>query len=100
MSEPRVLRFEAPAAGVLDRIASDPAPGGVPGGPPELELFREVFFDTAAGELERRGVSVCMRIRADGGSTLEVEARDPAGEAAPKRASADLPGADPGEAFA
>jgi polyphosphate kinase len=100
MGEARVFRFEAPDAGTLDRIVADPAPGGIPCGPPGLDLFREVYWDTPAGELERRGVRVCLRIRADGGSTLRVEVRDPAGEAAPRRASADLPGDDPHEAFA
>ncbi|MEW5929793.1 MAG: polyphosphate kinase 1 [Gemmatimonadota bacterium] len=100
MATQRVLCFEAPTREVLDRIASDPAPAGVPCGPPRIDLFREVFFDTPAGELERRGIRVCLLIRADGGSTLAVEARDPAGEAAPKRAAAELEASDPQEAFA
>ncbi|HEX2190842.1 MAG TPA: polyphosphate kinase 1 [Longimicrobiaceae bacterium] len=99
MSNEHALFFEAPALAVLDRIASDPAPAEVPCGPPEIELFREVYFDTPGGELERRGVTVSLRFRADGRSTLAVEARDPAGQAAPMRAAADLPGSSPREAF-
>lgn len=96
----RALRFEAPSRAALDRLASDPAPAGIPCGPPELDLFREVYFDTAAGELERRGVTVCLLIRADGGSTLAMEVRDPAGEAPPRRAAANLAVSDPQDAFA
>ncbi|MET0399216.1 MAG: polyphosphate kinase 1 [Longimicrobiaceae bacterium] len=100
MATQRVLCFEAPTREALDRIASDPAPAGVPCGPPRIDLFREVFYDTPAGELERRGIRVCLLIRADGGSTLAVEARDPAGEAAPKRAAADLDASEAQEVFA
>lgn len=100
MDTERVLRFEAPEPAVLDRIAADPAPGGMSWGPPELDLFREVFYDTPADELGRRGVTVCLRIRSDGGGTLEVEATDPAGEAPPRRAAAEFSGSDPRDAFA
>lgn len=99
MTTQRALRFEAPAADVLDRIAADPAPGGVACGPPEMDFLREVYFDTPAGDLERRGITVYLRIRPDGASTLEVEARDPADEAPPKHASAELPTSDPQEVF-
>ncbi|HEX2095236.1 MAG TPA: polyphosphate kinase 1 [Longimicrobiaceae bacterium] len=99
MTTERVLRFEVPGPGALDRIASDPTPGGLRCGPAELDFFRDVYFDTPAGDLERRGVTVCMRIRASDGSTLTVEVRDPEGGAPHRRAVADLPGTDPGEAF-
>ncbi|MDQ3388807.1 MAG: CYTH domain-containing protein, partial [Gemmatimonadota bacterium] len=101
MTEERMRHFEAPSLDLLDRIAAAPLPGG--DSPLEMDLFRDLYFDTPARELEHRGVIAHLRIRADGAAVLTVELRDrgvgPDGPVL-RTARADLAAADAEAAFA
>lgn len=66
------IRFDPAAPGVLDAIASGPAPDGLRAGPPRALGFRDVYHDTEQGDLERRGAWACVRHHADGTRTLAV----------------------------
>ncbi|HEX6070182.1 MAG TPA: polyphosphate kinase 1, partial [Longimicrobiaceae bacterium] len=48
--------------------------------PATTDFFREVYFDTVAGDLDRRGVSVWLTIRSNGIRTLAVDLREREGE--------------------
>jgi hypothetical protein len=72
------VRFTARGRDVLDRIATETLPDGLRGGPAETCFFREVFFDTPEGDLERRGAWVRVRVDEDGTQSLAVEVH-PAG---------------------
>jgi polyphosphate kinase len=102
MTEERTFRFEVPSLEALDRLASDPLPQA-DGGPVEADFFRDLCFDTPERDLERRGASVCLRIRSDGGAVLTVEVRERAGDPearALRQVSEEVPGVDPADAFA
>jgi polyphosphate kinase len=90
-----IVRFDPGAPGVLRAVATGPAPEGFRAGAPDTETFRDVYYDTDDGALERRGAWVCLRHHADGARTLAVRtgaeaeggqlaaASIPIGEAAP-----------------
>jgi len=67
------VRFTARGRDVLDRIATETLPDGLRGGQAETCFFREVFFDTPEGDLERRGAWVRVRVNEDGTQALAVE---------------------------
>ena len=71
----RGVRFEAPDARTLERIADGPLPGALRGEPAGVELFRDVYYDTPERDLRRRGVAVRVRFHDGGGLGLAVEAR-------------------------
>src|SRR2546427_7808803 len=70
------LRWDAPDAATLRRILADPSRlrGGIAAslGQPRSTHFRDVYFDTAAGELRQRGGRCRLRFTADGGRRLTV----------------------------
>ena len=83
-----ILRWDAPDAATLRRILADPPrprlAGGIAASPGRLRSthFRDVYFDTAAGELRQRGGCCRLRFTADGGRSLTVwqpDGRRPAG---------------------
>ncbi len=83
-----VVRFEAPGPDVLDRVAREALPGGLrDAGPGEDCFFRDLYYDTPEGDLERRGATVRVRIRDDGQRTLAVEVRD----VEPREGEGELP---------
>src|SRR5438094_5843479 len=73
-----ILRWDAPDAATPGRILADPplprlAGGIAPSpGPVRSTHFRDVYFDTAAGELRQRGGRCRLRFTADGGRRLTV----------------------------
>jgi polyphosphate kinase len=67
------IRFTARGRDVLDRIATEPLPDGLKGGGVATAFFRDLFFDTPEGDLERRGAWVRVRIEEDGSQALAVE---------------------------
>jgi polyphosphate kinase len=66
------VRFDPGAPGVLQAVATGPAPEGFRAGPPATQVFRDVYHDTEDGDLERRGAWVGLRHHADGSRTLSV----------------------------
>jgi polyphosphate kinase len=83
------VRFDPGAPGVLQAVATGPAPDGFRAGPPLTRVFRDVYHDTDEGDLERRGAWVCLRHHSDGSRTLAVRTA-PEAEGG-QTASADLP---------
>jgi polyphosphate kinase len=76
MSTERVLRFEVPSREVLDRLASGSLPSGIDASPPERDFRRDVYYDTAGADLEKRGVTVRLSTRSDGVRLLNVDVRE------------------------
>lgn len=103
MSRPRrVLRFQAPDRGTLDRLASDPLPGGLEESGSRLDFFRDVYFDTPAADLKAKGASVRLRLHKDGAATLVLDVLEQRSEdAAPRRRSSEarLDDVDPATLF-
>lgn len=76
----RLLRFEVPDREALDRLANEPMPAGVHASPPQVEFCRDVYLDTVAHDLERRGVTVRLRTLSGGDRTLAVDIRETEGD--------------------
>lgn len=91
------VRFDPGAPGVLQALATGPAPEGFRAGPPATHVFRDLYLDTEEGDLERRGAWACLRHHADGSRTLSVRTGPEAegGEVA----VADLPAGEDGDAL-
>jgi polyphosphate kinase len=66
------VRFDPGAPGVLDALATAPAPDGLRADPPRAYGFRDVYHDTDGGDLERRGAWACIRWYSNGTRTLSV----------------------------
>src|SRR3954468_8790 len=85
--------FAVADRGPLERLTSGPLPfPAAPAGPPQV--YRDIYFDTAAAELRRRGAVVGVRLHAEGTLTLAVELRDASGapaRSAMQRAAAGTP---------
>src|SRR6266480_2280737 len=81
-----ILRWDAPDAATLRRILADPplpplAGGIAPSpGPIRSTHFRDVYFDTAAGELRQRRGRCRLRFMPDGGRRLTVWQPDEGGQ--------------------
>ena len=81
-----ILRWDAPDAATLGRILADPplprlAGGIAPSpGPVRSTHFRDVYFDTAAGELRQRRGRCRLRFMPDGGRRLTVWQPDEGGQ--------------------
>lgn len=69
---PASSRYEPGTPGALDRIATDPAPDTLAAGPTRTASFRDVYFDTVEGDLERRGAWACVRHHGHGVATFAV----------------------------
>lgn len=76
MKPERILRFEVGDRELLERLAAAPLPLGMREEASELDFFREVFFDSAAGDLKTKGATLRMRIRKDGGARLLLDVRE------------------------
>jgi polyphosphate kinase len=68
------LRWDVPEAAALEQILRNPPVAGlrVPSGPPQAIYFRDVYCDTAEGELWQRGSRCRLRFVADGGCWLTL----------------------------
>ncbi len=80
MASTRTIRMEVPAGQTLDRLAGAPPPIPLVGERRRLEVHRDVHFDTAGGELGRKGAVVRVRHHQDGRRTLMIDVREPPGE--------------------
>jgi polyphosphate kinase len=72
MQPQQVFRFEIPDRETLERIASDPLPDGFDEVVTGLELFRDIYYDTAAADLVEKQAMVRLRLRNNGPATLSV----------------------------
>ncbi len=68
----RRLGFAVSAPAVLEQIAAHPRPLGLRGVRTRYALLRETFFDTRDGTLAENATSLCLRVEATGGQTLEL----------------------------
>ncbi|HUG41672.1 MAG TPA: polyphosphate kinase 1 [Longimicrobiales bacterium] len=98
----RTVRMEVPSGETLDRLSGGPPPVPLARERRSLEVYRDVHFDTAGGELGRKGAVVRLRHHQDGRRTLMIDIREP-GEGGPPlrhRASADVTESDAEAVFA
>jgi polyphosphate kinase len=104
MTAHTAIRFTARSREVLEAIAGGPLPSGLRGGDAETCFFRDIFYDTPDGDLERRGTSVRVRVHDDGRHALAVEVHasdgEPEGDAPGLRALVVPPEVDPAGLFA
>jgi polyphosphate kinase len=70
--EEHVLAFEVATRETLERLMDEPLPAALVERPGARDHFRDVYWDTLRGDLERRGIAVLLRRRADGTRTLTV----------------------------
>ncbi len=66
------FRCDVPSLDLLTRLAGEPLPHGLRPGPASKTFFRDVYFDTADGSLERRGLICRFRYFVDDRRTLAV----------------------------
>ncbi|HEV8265310.1 MAG TPA: polyphosphate kinase 1 [Gemmatimonadales bacterium] len=68
------LRWEVAEAAALERILGNPPVAGLrlPPGPPQAIYFRDVYCDTAEGELWQRGSRCRLRFAGDGACWLTL----------------------------
>ncbi len=96
----RTIRFQVPSGELLDGLAVRPLP--VPGREEgrSIEVFRDVYYDTAGGELGLKPAAVRLRHHADGRRTLRVDIRSASdGEGAARSAESDVEPGDAGSVF-
>ena len=85
MKEDRVLSFEFPNRTMLDRAAEDPLPFDLPVRQYLVDVFRDVYLDTPAGDLHRRGAHVRLRVYDSGRRLLTADVREPAEDGSVRR---------------
>lgn len=97
MKEDRVLSFEFPDRATLDRAAEDPLPFDLPVRKYSVDVFRDLYLDTRAGDLHRRGAHVRLRIYDSGRRLLTADVREPAEDGGVRRRTrvADVDSDDP-----
>src|SRR5690606_19344269 len=103
MTSERVLRFEVPSRELLEHLAMGEIVPGLRAGHARKEFFREIYFDTLAADLDRRGVTARLTIRSDGVRTLAVDVQEregPEGDRVRSHSIAEVNGAEPEELFA
>lgn len=99
-----VFRFAIPDRETLERLVADPLPWDAGDTPSELDLFRDIHFDTAAGDLEKKGATARLRLHRDGSGQLLVdlvERRPEQGAVRRRSAEAivEVPDTDPQQLF-
>ncbi len=67
------LRWDVANAAILAELARAPLPFGLRAGPPRRTFYRDLYFDTAAGDLRRRGVTCRVRFDLDDRRTLALD---------------------------
>ena len=84
--------MEVPSGEALDRLAGGDPPVPMVGEQRRLEVHRDVHFDTAGGELGRKGAVVRLRHYQDGRRALMIDIREPRENGRPlrHRAEADV----------
>ncbi|HSH46073.1 MAG TPA: CYTH domain-containing protein, partial [Longimicrobiales bacterium] len=102
MTATRTIRFEVPSEALLKRLAAARLPVAVEDGDRRLEVFRDVYYDTPGGELERKGAIVRIRHAQDGRCGLRIDIREVADNGVPRRhrAHGEVSSGDPEEVFA
>ncbi|MGH7476984.1 MAG: polyphosphate kinase 1 [Longimicrobiales bacterium] len=96
MKPQRILRYDVPDRDTLERVAADPLTGLIEVDS-ELDFFRDIFFDTDAGDLREKSATARLRVLKDGGHLLLVdvlERRTSSGEILRRRAEAPVEGDD------
>ncbi len=98
MKEDRVLSFEFPDRITLDRAAEEPLPFDLPVREYRVDVFRDVYLDTRAGDLHRRGAYVRLRVYDSGRRLLTADVRERAEDGSVRRRTrvADVEDEDPG----
>lgn len=102
MKANRVLSFEFPDRATLDRAAEDPLPFDLPVRRYLVDVFRDIYMDTAAADLHRRGAHVRLRVYDSGRRLLTADVREPAEDGSVRRRTrvAEVEGDDPGALLA
>lgn len=72
MEPQRVYRFEIPDRATLERLVADPRPAVVEDRT-DVDFFREIYFDTPAGDLNQKGATVRLRLHKDGTTLLRLD---------------------------
>ncbi|HUF49290.1 MAG TPA: polyphosphate kinase 1 [Longimicrobiales bacterium] len=102
MRQERLLRFEVGSHEQLGRIAAASLPLELKEVSADVDFFRVVYFDTSAGDLERKGASVRLCIRPDETQVLQVDISTTDGGAADvtrRHAEAEVPARPATELF-
>ena len=71
------LTFEVPNAALLEQLATAPLPLQLIGVTSDTRIYREAYFDTPDGTLQRQGVSCSLRTERDRPALLVVAAIEP-----------------------
>ncbi len=66
------FRCDVPSLDLLTRLSGEPLPHGLRASPESKTFFRDVYFDTADGSLERRGLTCRFRYFVDDRRVLTI----------------------------
>lgn len=101
MRSGRVFRFEVPDRDALERLAEAELPG-VAELTHQIVAFRDIYFDTPAGDLPAKGAAARLRIRSNGEARLFVDVvqTGPHGSIERRRAREAVAADDPPAVFA
>ena len=67
------LRWDVPSAARLGELVVATPPLGLAAGPARRTFHRDLYFDTPAGDLRRRGITCSMRFDVDDRRSLSLE---------------------------
>lgn len=79
LQDTRTFRFEVPDRAALDALLSGDLPEFPAAGDVDVQAFRDVFFDTPAGDLAGKGASVRLHVPDHGAPCLRVDVLDAGG---------------------
>ena len=90
METRRTLRFDVPDRETLEALAVGRLPGDLEEHTSDVDFFRDVYFDTPAGDLKEKGAAAHLRLHKNGTARLRLDLLEQQpGSGPPRRRTAE-----------